>query len=358
MTTLHPKRRRWIVALFVAGNLLWPLLPFILSSRTSPVIRVIRALLGPPWFSWLMFIVLYSAFIIIIALLWLPFRSRASFREFGRRPSQIFLITTVIFCVVGLYSALVPLRIERPEVVSPQIPPAFDGAKVVLLSDLHVGLFTRRSRLTQISRLVANEDPDVVVVSGDFIDDDPFFVPKFLDGLAGIDRPIFAVLGNHEIYGDPFEVIERLRGSRVRLLVNEGAALEREGAKLWIAGVSDYAASQRGRDALRPDLGKALAERPEGAFAIALAHQPKVFEEARALGVPLTLCGHTHGGQFGIRPLGFSLAGLFLPYHMGMYEVDGMKLYVNTGTGYWLVPLRTGMTPEITVVTLRSSSPR
>lgn len=74
--------------------------------------------------------------------------------------------------------------------------------------------------------------------------------------------------------------------------------------------------------------------------------------------IPLTLCGHTHGGQFGIRPLGWSLAGVFLKYHMGLYKEGDSQMYVNTGTGYWLVPVRLGMTPEITVVELHGAAPR
>lgn len=356
LTRLHPTRRRLIAVLFVAGNLLWPVLPFILSDRTSPTIRVVRALLGPPWFTWLLFILLYSLFVLIVGATWIPFRSRIGFTRFGRWPSRIFLMGTVFFCLIGLYSALVPLRIERPVVASASVPAALNGTKIALLSDLHVGLFSRRSRLEKISSVVTSEKPDLVLLSGDLIDDDPFFVPKLLEGLSEIDAPILAVLGNHEIYGDPHRVIEQMKGSKIRLLLNEGYELRRGTSSLWIAGITDYAATQRGRPELKPDLKRALIGRPQGAYTIALAHQPKVFADARALGIPLSLCGHTHGGQFGIRALGFSLAGLFLPYHMGMYEVDGMKLYINTGTGFWVVPLRTGMTPEITIVTLRSEA--
>jgi predicted MPP superfamily phosphohydrolase len=83
-----------------------------------------------------------------------------------------------------------------------------------------------------------------------------------------------------------------------------------------------------------------------------LSHQPTIIKEARRHAVPLALCGHTHGGQLGFRPLRWSLAGLFLPYHLGLYDVPPTQLYVNTGTGYWLFPFRLGMTPEITIVEL------
>jgi predicted MPP superfamily phosphohydrolase len=101
-----------------------------------------------------------------------------------------------------------------------------------------------------------------------------------------------------------------------------------------------------------PDLRKALAGRPASSVAVALAHQPKIIEEARKLGVPVLLCAHTHGGQLGFRPLHLSLAGLFLPHHMGLYDLPPTQLYINTGTGYWLFPFRLGMTPEITILEL------
>jgi hypothetical protein len=128
------------------------------------------------------------------------------------------------------------------------------------------------------------------------------------------------------------------------LLVNEGA----NAGALWIAGLSDYAAQT---PRLKPNLVAALARR-ETNFPILIAHQPKAFDEARRISLPLTLVAHTHGGQLGIRPLGWSLAGVFLPYHMGWYRRGVSQLYVNTGTGFWLVPFRLGMTGEITLIEL------
>ena len=109
------------------------------------------------------------------------------------------------------------------------------------------------------------------------------------------------------------EMIARLRGSRVRLLVND-AASERG---LCFAGISDYAAQI---DALRPNMAAALAKCGAGTFPIVISHQPRAFPEAEQRRVALTLCAHSHGGQCGFRPLRWSLAGLFLPYHMGLYR--------------------------------------
>jgi predicted MPP superfamily phosphohydrolase len=189
------------------------------------------------------------------------------------------------------------------------------------------------------------------MLAGDLVDDDPYYLPKLLDATRSLasSTPLIAVLGNHEMYGAPLEVIESLRGTRIRLLVNEGFPLR--GA--WIAGLSDYAAQS---EDLKPNLSSALAKRPAAAFPIVVAHQPRAFSDARQRGLPLTLCAHSHGGQCGFRPLGWSLAGLFIPYHMGLYQRGQSQLYVNTGTGHWLLPWRLGLPPEITLVELRRTS--
>jgi len=336
LTRLHPRRRRTVIALVVICNLMWLFLP-LLNART-PLSRTLRAAFGPPWFAWQCFVIVYSLFMLLVWIARIP----------RRAASRVFLWTTIVAAVVGCWQAVVSLRVERVPVALRDLPPSLDGMKIAVLADLHVGLFTRPSRLRQFFATANALRPDVVLLAGDLVDDDPVYLPKLIDGLRLLDpaTPLLAVLGNHEMYGAPEEFIARIRGSRVRLLVNEGANVR----GLWIAGISDYAART---PSLLPDMAAALRTRPAGAFPILVSHQPRSFDEARQRGVPLTLCAHTHGGQCGFRPLHWSLAGLFLPYHMGLYDAGGAQLYVNTGTGFWLLPFRLGMTPEITLIELR-----
>jgi predicted MPP superfamily phosphohydrolase len=308
----------------------------------------VRAILGPPWFAWLCFIIVYSAVLLLIAIAWLPFRGKP-FAQFAHWPSRIFLWTTLIALVVGLYTALVPLDVERVPITLDGLPAGLNGRRIAVIADLHVGLFTRPSRLRRIFSTAGSLSPDVVVIDGDMVDDDPIFTTKLLEGTRSLDQatPLIAVLGNHEMYGAPNEVIERLRGSRIRLLVNEGMPVR----GMWIAGLSDYAAQIA---SLKPDFHAALAARPPEMFPVVIAHQPKAFPDAEQRRLPLTLCAHSHGGQFGFRRLRWSLAGLFLPYHMGLYRRGVSQLYVNTGTGYWLLPFRLGLPSEITLIELRA----
>jgi predicted MPP superfamily phosphohydrolase len=348
LVRVHPRRRGIVIALITLCSAMWLFIP-LLNARTD-FSRFVRATLGPPWFAWNCFAVLYSAFALLLMLAWMPVRRRLPFTQFVRWPSRIFLWTTLAALVFGVWNALVPLRIERVPVTLQGLPPELDGVRLALISDLHTGLYSRRSRLETILTTAAEQKPAAILLAGDNIDDDPIFTTKLLDATRVLDprMPLFAVLGNHEMYGDPFDAIRRLRGSRIHLLLNEGAPV----GGVWIAGISDFASRT---PLLVPDVDAAMRQKPREMFPILLAHQPKAFAEAQKRGLPLTLCGHSHGGQLAFRPLHWSLAGVFLPYHMGLYQRGASQLYVNTGTGYWLFPWRfgIGISPEITIIELR-----
>lgn len=349
---IHPRRRRWILAGVIAGNLMWPFFPLLRSSTDFS--RAARAVLGPIWFGWTAFALLYSLFLALVVVAWMLLGRRRDLARFAHRPSQVFLSLLAVGGIVGYYHAIVPLRVER---VSVRVPHLAAPVRLALMGDLHVGLFTRPSRLQKIFATATAARPDAVLIAGDLIDDDPYFVPKLLAGTRALapEIPLYAVFGNHEMYGDPVAAYQALRGSRLRVLMNEGVPLR----GLWIAGVSDPAARQLpNAQQFAPDLGKALAGRPAESVALVLAHQPDIIDEARRRGAAVALCAHTHGGQLGFRPLGLSLAGLFLRYDMGLYDVPPTQLYVNTGTGYWLFPFRLGMTPEITIVDLQPAGRR
>ena len=326
---LHPRRRHAIWLVIILGNAMWLFFP--LLRTLTPAGRLTRAIFGPPWFAWQSFAILYAVLIAVWQSRWL---------------SRAFISLTILGSIAGAYDALVPLRVERVPIRIANLPPPAEGMRIALMGDLHVGLFTRRSRLRQFFETANALHPDAVILAGDLVDDDPHFAPKLLEATRFLDwrTPLLAVLGNHEMYGDPYGAVAALRSSRIHLLVNEGVPLR----SIWIAGLSDFAAQKRD---LRPDFAKTL-NGASGMLPILIAHQPKAFDEARVLRIPLTLVAHTHGGQLGIRPLGWSLAGVFLPYHMGLYQRDASQLYVNTGTGFWLVPFRLGMTGEITLIEL------
>jgi predicted MPP superfamily phosphohydrolase len=138
------------------------------------------------------------------------------------------------------------------------------------------------------------------------------------------------------------------------MLVNEGMEIKRGDAALWLAGVGDQGARRFGKwGSVAPDFDKALEGKPSGAPTVLLAHQPQGFQDAIDRKVELTLSGHTHGGQLGFKSLHWSLAKLFMKYHMGHFKEGDCQLYVTPGTGFWVLPVRFGLTPEVTLIELQ-----
>ena len=147
LVRIHPRRRRLVIAAVILGNVMWLFFP-ILNARTD-FSRFARAAFGPPWIAWTVVTILYSAFLFLIFLAWLPLRRRP-FAEFARWPSRLFLGAILIGSAIGFYQALVPLRLERVPIAIDNLPPELEGKRLALLADLHVGLFSRPSRLRTI----------------------------------------------------------------------------------------------------------------------------------------------------------------------------------------------------------------
>jgi hypothetical protein len=342
----------------VMGNLLWLLIPLIFTRHSSPLFRLSRAVLAPFWVFWNFLILLYSSFMLLLGFVWIVVFAWkwVPFTHFARLPSSLFLGIIGVICVVGLFQNLLLVRLEKVPIRIKNLPPEFSGYKIAMVSDLHVGLFTRLSRLRQFAKVAQDTKPDLFAVCGDITDDDPHYLPKFLKSLEILDPflPAVGVLGNHDVYANPEKTLHVLEDSRLQMLVNEGMEIKRGNSSIWIAGVGDQGARRFGKwGSVAPDFDKALEGKPEKAIAVLLAHQPQGFKEAMERNVELTLSGHTHGGQFGFRSLKWSLAKLFMKWHMGHFKDGDCQLYVTPGTGYWGIPIRFGLSPEVTLIELQ-----
>src|SRR5579871_3968 len=357
--SLYPSR--WHFPLFmsaVLGNLLWLLVPLMFQGHSGPVLRLLRAVLAPFWVFWNLLIFLYSVFVLLLGLVWLAgFMWRGvPFPPFSVVPSTVFLAAIAFVTLVGLFQALFTVKLERVTVPIRNLPPEFAGFKIAMVSDLHVGLFTRPSRLRQFARVAQEASPDLFLVCGDITDDDAVYLPKFLKSLEVLDPylPALGVLGNHDVYANPEKTLHVLEDSRLQMLVNEGMVIKKGEASLWVAGVGDQGARRIGKwGSVAPDFDKALEGRPAGVPVVLMAHQPQGFQQAKERKVDLTLSGHTHGGQVGFKALNWSLAKLFMKHHMGLFNEEGCHLYVTPGTGYWALPVRFGLTPEVSLIELQ-----
>ncbi len=242
-------------------------------------------------------------------------------------------------------------RILPVEVPLPNLPPQFDGFKIVQISDLHVGPTIKRNWVEMVGQVADDAGGDLVVLTGDLVDGT---VPQLREDTAPL-RDLSArfgryfVTGNHDYYSGVMPWLEEIDRLGWGVLLNQHRVIEKDGAQLVIAGVTDLTAAGHIADQRSSPQG-AIAGAPVGAVRILLAHQPKSVVEASAAGFDLQLSGHTHGGQF--FPWD-NFARLAQPYLSGLHRHDNMWIYVSRGTGYWGPPVRIGQPSEITLITLR-----
>lgn len=235
------------------------------------------------------------------------------------------------------------LDIRQETVIIPDLPPAFAGFRLLFISDLHLRRHSTRGRL--VLDQVAALDPDLVCLGGDYAftslsQDD---VLRFLAALSG--RSVVGIYGNADYRLTP--AMRAAWAQQVPLLQNSAHCLERQGERLWVAGVDDP-------HTFRDNLPRALAQVPSAAPVILLAHSPDVILHGLDPRVRLILCGHTHGGQVCL-PDGRALhTNIQLPAHYaaGRHAIDHATLYVSRGVGYTRLPLRFNCPPDIALITL------
>ena len=254
---------------------------------------------------------------------------------------------------VGAYGVLVRrrwFRVVTRQVRVTGLPAAFDGFRIAHLSDLHVGSLTPRSWGMRWARAANAAAPDLAVVTGDLVTSGSAYTREIADVLGELRAPhgVFSSMGNHDYFGEEERLVDALRGRGVKVLRNEGVVLDRGGARLWLAAIDDTWTR-------RDDLGRALAERPDGVPTVLLAHDPNRFDQAADAGVELVLSGHTHGGQVAVPFLARTLNAARFPYKysLGVYERGASTLYVHPGLGTTGPPFRLGAAPEVTVLVLR-----
>jgi predicted MPP superfamily phosphohydrolase len=241
----------------------------------------------------------------------------------------------------------------------PDLPPSFDGFRIAQLTDLHIGPHLSRMRLERIAAEMARLSPDIIVVTGDIVDDRAEDLEVYASLLGGMRAScgVYLIAGNHDVYAGWPAVERRLRrGDLGTLLVNESRRIQRGDAAISIVGTGDPAGRGFPDAGVAPDIEASLRGVPAGEFVIALAHNPALFTELANRNVGLTLSGHTHWGQLALPDASWSLAGLFLEDAMGLITRGRSLLYISPGTGYWGIPFRIGAIGEITHLTLRRSS--
>ena len=289
-------------------------------------------------------------------------------RGMHRRLPRWLIRVLAMMIAAGLlllaYGMLIEPRrlIERDHALSlPHWPRECDGLRIDAVSDIHTGSFG--NGLDNLDRVVARlaaSDSDVVVLLGDYV----IFKVLFGGYVSGDEmaphlRPLIAkkrvygVLGNHDWWKGGPAVRDAFAAAGVRMIDNRAETLQLGDCRLWLVGIGDALEGH-------PDIAGAFAQVSDGAPVIALTHEPSLFPRIPARAA-LTVAGHTHGGQIDPWPVSLIGEGRFDPGShrlRGAYEVDGRLLFVTPGIGTSILPMRLGVPPEISRLTLRSTQAR
>ena len=252
----------------------------------------------------------------------------------------------------GVSQAIRIPSVKNVNITLADLPPAFDGYRLLQLTDLHISrLFPAAWTQAVVSRSNALQ-ADLIVVTGDFIDGSLENRRADVEPLAKLRARdgVYAIPGNHEYFFDYEKWMMHLEGRGMRMLANSHAVILRGGASLVVAGVTDLSAI--GTHLPAPDLAAATQGAPNQAPIILLDHQPMRAARTAKAGIALQLSGHTHGGMvYGLDRLVALANDGFVS---GLYSVGGMQLYVNNGTAIWPgFALRLGRPAELTVITLQ-----
>ena len=222
--------------------------------------------------------------------------------------------------------------------------------RVVQLTDIHAGIFMTRDMMRRYVDQVVALNPDVFVLTGDYISNSTVFFPGFVEEMARVSAPYgtFATMGNHEHwYGEIGYYRELFEEKGIHLLQNEHRVIGTERGRFAVVGIDDL----RWGD---PDLEAALRGLTSKVPTLLLSHRPEIFPEAAERHIPLTLSGHYHGGQVKVSLFGedYSLAHLRTPYPEGLYRSGSSHLYVSRGIGTTFTPVRLNAPPEVTLFQL------
>ena len=275
-------------------------------------------------------------------------------RQFLARATYAYAAAGLGLSTYGIWSAERLPVVTRRTLSFPDLPPGLDGIRIAHLSDVHAGIHMERAKMQAIVAQTNALQADLIVQTGDMIDIAASFIPDYVRAFRDLTAPlgVVTVLGNHDRYTGEDEVIRGVRDAGHTFVQNGSHVVERNGTPLALVGIDDPR-NWRADDPQSADLDMALRRTPSGVFRILLAHRPGAFDSAAPRGIPLTLAGHIHGGQFYLPFIGWSAGRLITKYVMGHFRQGSSQLYVSRGIGVVGVPIRVFVPPEIALLELR-----
>lgn len=276
------------------------------------------------------------------------------------KPWHFWLIGLLIFVILFLYDQNNRIVISKHRVKDKKVPSAFNGFKILHLSDLHNKSFGKNQVL--LLNKIRKLNPDIILITGDLIDRRRTDFKPVLHLLKGLRSfPVYYVPGNHEAWSVHYaQLKDILIKHELVVLENEERCIVRNDQGLYLYGLKDpcfYTKDDhkhKSRDQLHAHLE---AWKPEG-FSILLSHRPEYFDVYASHAIDITFSGHAHGGQIRFPFIGAILAphqGFFPKYSAGMYQINTSRLFLSRGLGNSLFSFRIFNHPELILVSLESN---
>lgn len=284
----------------------------------------------------------------------------------------------IVFCVlmfinivisamfISYIISLFKIDVSKYEVASVKVPKAFDGFRILQLSDLHNRRFNKNNK--KIVKIIEEQKPDIIVMTGDMVSSNSVGFSNFFSLVEELDGkyPIYYIFGNHEqrlSVEKQAIIIGKLREYGVKVLNNQHEFITKDDENIEIFGLkqeliyyTNYLKSKKTYSYEQKDIENAIRKSDSKKFSILLAHNPLYFETYEKWGADLVFSGHVHGGIIQIPFIGGFLSPerkLFPKYSGGEYEINDSKMIVSRGLGYTKINLRFFNNPEICVVELK-----
>ncbi len=260
----------------------------------------------------------------------------------------------------GVFRTAYDFKVHEVTIKLDNLPSSLDGFRIVQISDLHAGSYYSAAPFRKVRHIINAINPDIVAMTGDFVNMKENEIDKIATeiSLTKSKYGVYGCLGNHDHFMSPEEhliLVEKLKNTGMKLLINENDTINLGDGNLHIAGIDNIGFGQE-----FGDYNLALQGLPEYEPIILLSHDPTNWDKAilEKLPIELTLAGHTHGGQIGVELFGEMLTPVKMVYKQwaGLYQKSGQYLYVNRGVGMTGPPIRIGVNPEITLITLKKNN--
>lgn len=275
----------------------------------------------------------------------------------------MFLIVILAFALY-LYIDNNRIVVSKYEVKDENVPKSFNGFKILQISDLHNRTFGKND--SYIIDKIRKEKPNIIVITGDFIDRRRYNEQKAMILIKGINKiaPIYYVPGNHEGWSGKYANLRKtLLENGVKLLENKGEYIKKGKDEIYLCGVLDPAfynpiISEDYKDAsiMEHNINKINKNKD---YKVLLSHRPELFDTYIRKDINLVFTGHAHGGQIALPFIGAIIApnqGLFPKYYKGIHKMKNTTMIISKGLGNSLIPFRTFSTPEIVSVKLVATS--